>query len=620
MAIGLVGTAVNPSGPTVTYTSAGGTTLIVTGLVGTGGDPGTAAPSVSDTAGNRWQYTPVDNNGAPPAAKLVSGGGHWVAFTAWCINAAAVTSVTVSLTGQTGWYVSLSEWQGIGSAGVGAAGGGLAVHNPSSPQVVTYHPGDLVIGSAFTTGSFSGPPVPGTEINTGQVFGVYFLPGVIGPLTFTWPSAAGVDFASTVMVFSPPQPQPSAALLTGVEAALEVRYTYMSTDLITGAVLADTLPLNVQTFSSQLNGSGTLTGSLPFTGTAADGWAVNKGFVKALECRRAVLWVLQEGYPVWNGVVWDWPHTGLQAGNLPISAQTMDSVWSHRLISDTIEYTAVDMFTVFLDLLTYGMTKDSTHISPLDPTPFPPFLVQQAAAVAGIHFNGSARSGVPWTAQYLYSDLRKVTDAWSDLTSSVDLEYWFQPGLDANGNLATFVRLGKLGRRAADSGIQLTYPGNVLDYGYQRTGSQSANYIWATAPPAGSAASWLSQYPNGADITDLSNGYPLMEDTVSWNGSVVTAQSMIDGFANGQVALKSQAMTEPVITVGGGQFPNAKDIVLGDSCQLLATSPLHPAGANGQPGLQVQVRIAGWTVTPPNAQQPESIQITTSGVLRPANT
>ena len=393
-------------------------------------------------------------------------------------------------------------------------------------------------------------------------------------------------------------------------------FTYMATDLMSGQILADTLPLSVQNFGMQLNGSGTLTGSLPYTGSVSSGWAENAGFVAALEARRAVLWVLQDGWPVWNGVVWDWPHTTLTQNNLPVSAQTMDSVWSKRMITATLEYQAMDIFAVFMDLVSYGMSKTSQYITSLSPTPPPSALVAKRARVAGIVLPGTIQAGVLWNATYMYSDLRKVTDAWSDLTAN-NLEYWFQPGLDSSGNLRTFLRLGyELGRPAVESGIQLIYPGNVSDYGYQRTGSQSANYIWATAPPNGSAEAWLSIYPAGADLTDLAS-YPLMEDTIAWNGSTVTSQAQINSFADGQVALRTQAMTQPVITIPAGLFPTAKDIVLGDGCALIATSPIHPAAADGSPGLITDVRITGWTCTPSAANQQESLHIATGGTFPP---
>lgn len=395
-------------------------------------------------------------------------------------------------------------------------------------------------------------------------------------------------------------------------------YSYVVTNLITGQVLADSLPLNVQSFGMQLNGSGTLTGSLDLN----EVYAVNAPAVTALECRRGVLWVLADGYPVWAGVVWDWPDMSRSSGTLPIQAQTLDSLWSHRLITDTIEYPQVDLFTAFLDLVRYGVSKQSAYIE----TGVSPTWTRSPAYLAMVATNGPVArlvlptgitSGVSWTASYTYSDLTQVSSAWSDMCASGNLEYAFVPGLDSSGNLAVFVQLGylQLGRQAPQSGYMLTYPGNVIDYGFQRTGSQSSNLIWGTAPPNGSALQWQSTYPYGADLTDLAAGYPLMESTVSWQGSYVTSQGQVNAFAAGQVLMKTQGMTLPVINVGGGQRPGLRDIVLGDATTLVATSPLHPPQPDGSPGLQMPVRVIGWTAYPPGPQQSEYLQLTTSGVF-----
>lgn len=397
------------------------------------------------------------------------------------------------------------------------------------------------------------------------------------------------------------------------------RYDYIATDLISGQVLADSLPLNVQSFSMQLNGSGTLTGSLDLNQL----YSVNAPAVAALECRRAVLWVLQDHYPVWCGVVWDWPDMSRSSGTLPIQAQTMDSLWSHRLITDTIEYAQIDLYTAFLDLVKYGLSKQSPYIASISPaaTRPPAYLAMVAASGPVARLNlptgSAALSGVSWTASHTYSDLTQISSAWSDMCASGQLEYAFVPGLDSSGNLAVYLKLGylQLGRQAPMSGYTLTYPGNCIDYGFQRTGSQSSNYVWATAPPNGSALQWESAWPHGADIGDLGAGYPLMESTVSWQGSVVTSQAQVNAFADGQVALKTQAMTLPVVNVGGSSRPRLRDIVLGDATTFTATSPLHPPQADGSPGLQMPVRVTGWTAYPPGPQQSEYLQLTTSGVL-----
>lgn len=396
-------------------------------------------------------------------------------------------------------------------------------------------------------------------------------------------------------------------------------YTYAATDLISGKVLADNLPLNVQSFGMQLNGSGSLTGQLNLNRL----YSVNAPAVAALECRRAVLWALQDGYPVWSGIVWDWPDQGRTQGTLSISAQTLDTLWSHRLITDTIQYRAVDLFQVFLDLVVYGMTKHSPYITTISPpaTRTPAYLAWVASnggvARLVLPSGAAAVANVPWTAGHTYSDLTQVSSAWSDMCASGQLEYAFVPGLDSNGDLATFLRLAylRMGRPVTASGYSLTYPGNCLDYGYPRTGSQSANYIWATAPPNGAQLQWESAWPHGADLGDLAAGYPLMESTVSWQGSVVLAQAQVDGFADGQVQLKTQAMTNPTVKVGGGGAPRLRDIVLGDSVWLVATSDLHPPRADNSPGLQQQVRVVGWTAYPPAPGQSEYVQLQTSGVV-----
>lgn len=395
-------------------------------------------------------------------------------------------------------------------------------------------------------------------------------------------------------------------------------YRYCSTDLITGAILSDNLPLNVQSFGMQLNGSGSLTASLNLN----EVYSINRPFIEALECRRAVLWALADDYPVWCGPVWDWPDMTRAQGTLSISAQTMDTVFNYRLVTDTIEYAQLDLFEAFLDLVSYGQTKQSSYISSVSPPATRPqaYLdyVAKCGGVANLIVPQGAQAGVPWTASYTYSDLTEVSSAWQDMAASGQLEYAFVPGLTSNGQLATFLRLGyeQLGRPLTESGYSLVYPGNLLDYGYQRTGSQGANYIWATAPPAGAELQWQSQWPHGVDLADLDAGYPLMEATVSWEGSFVTSQAMVDSFADGEVAIYTQAMTSPTVNIAGGMYPGVKDIVLGDTTLLVATSPLHPPQQNGQkPGLQQQVRVVGWTCYPSGPQQSEYIQLQTSGVV-----
>jgi hypothetical protein len=239
--------------------------------------------------------------------------------------------------------------------------------------------------------------------------------------------------------------------------------------------------------------------------------------------------------------------------------------------------------------------------------------------VARLVLPSGGNSGQTWTAGYTYSDLTAVNSAWSDMCSSGNLEYYFEPGLDENGNLAIYLRLAyiSLGRPLAETGLTLTYPGNLLDYGFPITGSQGANLVWATAPPNGSTVTWMSEWPHGADLNDLAS-YPVFESTVSWQGSVVTEQSQVDSFADGQVAMVTAGMTAPVVNIGGGSWPAPKDIHLGDGAYLALTSQRHPPGPNGEPGYQGEVRITGVTLYPPGPSQQEYMQLSTSAVVAAA--
>lgn len=390
-------------------------------------------------------------------------------------------------------------------------------------------------------------------------------------------------------------------------------FSYVATDLITGKLTASQIPLTVQNFSMQLNGPGTLEGSLDLTAQPGN----NAAFVSALTPRRSVLWVLEDGWPVWSGIVWDWQDSTRSSGELPIEAQTVDSIFDHRIISANLSYTNVDLFTMFMDLVTYAMTKNSSFLTGYGAgNSAPPALVRNACAIAGIKLPAGQKSGVLWTQSFLWSDLAQVSEQIQNLVSAGDIEYVFQPGMDNLGNLTNTLQLAytRLGRSFAASGFEFTYPGNVLDYGYGQTGSQSANYEWGTGTPNGNAAVWVSQYPHGVDVADLQAGFPLLESSVDWQGSNITGQAQVNTFADGEVAMVTQAMTQPVLIVGGGAVPKLAQVTLGDSALFQATSPLHPPGPLGVPGLQATVRITGWECTPTAANQPEKVQFTTSAI------
>src|SRR5690348_3942516 len=97
-------------------------------------------------------------------------------------------------------------------------------------------------------------------------------------------------------------------------------YRYFATDLLTGTLRADTLPLHVSSFSRNLGGVGQPGTLSAYLDLGALGTKAQAAYLAALEPRKTLLWVLQDGFPIWAGIVWDWPHTSAVANQLPINA------------------------------------------------------------------------------------------------------------------------------------------------------------------------------------------------------------------------------------------------------------------------------------------------------------
>lgn len=372
-------------------------------------------------------------------------------------------------------------------------------------------------------------------------------------------------------------------------------YRYLATDVISGALRADTIPLHVQSLGRNLGGIGQ-PGQLTAT---LDLGALPKqsNLLAALEPRRTLLWALQDNWPVWAGVLWDWPHTSARSNQLPIIANELGSLFQRRQIRNALAYNGVDEFDVIRNLINYALGKASGGVAQLMMT--------------------TSESGILVSESFPAASLTKVLDAVNQVCGKYSLEYAFDPGMSSANTPTITLRIGTaatIGRPYSATNLQLMYPGNVLDYAWPRTGSAGTNSLIAIASGSGGAA-WVSNpATHGLDTADLAAGYPLTEDSVSYTGSVISAQSGIDAYADSRQQLVAKAPTIGKVTLAGGATPTVQQIQLGDHATLIATSTLHPAGANGTPGLVQDARIIGWTVHPPNEQQSESTDLFLGGV------
>lgn len=377
-------------------------------------------------------------------------------------------------------------------------------------------------------------------------------------------------------------------------------YRYFATDVITGAVRATEIPLRVTSFSRNLGGvgqPGMLRGTLDLKDLTS---SASTYLLSALEPRRTLLWAMQDNYPVWAGPIWDWQHQSAASNQLPIIADELGSLFAHRQIRDNLTggtWSSLDQFDLIRNLISYALGKTNGGVAQLVQT--------------------TNESGIFVSESFPAANLTKVLDAVNQICVKYNLEYDFAPGFSTTNAPIITLRVGTaatMGRPYSQTQLQLIYPTRAIDYMWPRLGSQGTNSLLAIASGSGGAA-WVSNSStHGLDSADLAAGYPLLENSVSYTGSVIGAQAQIDAFADYQQQLVQRSPTAARVSIAGGQTPTVQQVQLGDHAMFIATSTLHPSPGAGAPGLAVDGRIIGWTVYPPTADQPERTDYFLGGV------
>lgn len=308
-------------------------------------------------------------------------------------------------------------------------------------------------------------------------------------------------------------------------------YRYMCTDLLSGQVTGDWLPIEPQTAVRAVNTAAAFTGALDLAaGTPRE----NRAWVAAVECEKSVLWIFQDRAPAWCGIIWDWPHQSILDNTLPISASTPESLFQRREISDDLSFESTDIFDIFRALAAYALSKTGGQM-------------------AGFTM-GSNLAGVKATISYAGTDRKLIYDAWTDLISAYGFEYSIRPAVSAAGSVYMVLDLGYplLGLPLAASGLAFQFPGNLLDYQFPRTGSTSANRVTATAsaPSTPAAINAESDFEDGVGPWTGANGAAgTLAQSSAWSA---TGTYSLSFHGNGSTA-NPLAQTEQIpVTAGTG--------------------------------------------------------------------
>jgi len=364
------------------------------------------------------------------------------------------------------------------------------------------------------------------------------------------------------------------------------QYRYLTTNILTGKLMGDWLPVAPQSFSRVINAAGTFSGALDLIPDRDQ----NAANLAAITPRKAVLWVLQNGTPVWNGILPDWVPNSVLGQQLPVQASTLEFVLSKRIIDTDLVFTAMDPFDMARAITRFAFSKSPN------------------GQVAGITYS-AGQSGLTGTVTFDGSQNQDALAALGTLVTTFGIEFAFRPYMDANGSLLTSFDLGypALGQPYPASGLQYNFPGNLLDYRFTATGSTGANRVIATAQdPAGTGTALTG---SAVDSTDIGNGYPLFEEAVSATGVNLTSDAQCDAYASGHLPSVTATQVAPLLILGNGQYPFLNVTQLGSYAAAAFTSAQHPAQADGSPGWTGTGRIVSWTAYPPSDQQAERAEI-----------
>lgn len=368
-----------------------------------------------------------------------------------------------------------------------------------------------------------------------------------------------------------------------VEAALrlsedspEHTYTYLFCDLLTDTVLAE-LPLSGVTYSTELNGIGTLTATVPY---ADDTLPLDPE--AATVPGRTALYVDRDGVIVWGGIVWT---RELVKGGKAIQCAEFLSYYTRRYVKTTLStdtsllldtdyvpdgqrlYT--DQKYIVWSLLRYAHTQPGGNIG-----------VATNSLTAPAH-------GVNRAVSYFGFERPEIYKLISELASADDgFDFGIEVGWNPVANNMPPTRykqartwFPRRGRAAEQSGLVFVKGGpgsSILDYDWPEDGTASATEVSAVGDGSGEARVMSVRQ----DADRLASGWPLLEQVTSYDG--VIEQAQLDGLAAAELTARSSAQTQPTFTVAADSDPVFGTYSVGDEALfVIDPEPTTPGGREG---------------------------------------
>lgn len=355
-------------------------------------------------------------------------------------------------------------------------------------------------------------------------------------------------------------------------------YRYFSTDLFTGALLADSLPLDVTSFGQRMNGvAGDLSGDLVL-GSGAK--LPDRDAVAAVTGRPVGLWADLDGSLVWGGICWDTDWTSGSPGRIPLKVKTFDSFLDVSEVRSGITYSSAELFVVMRDLVTRAQSLSGQNVG----------IQVDTGEVCG---NINTLVLEAWETKMYGAVMRE----WAAQEGPLGFEWCLDVSYHPTTRRPRVVLRCKQPRLGSSGGATYEYPGTIVDYSWPNVFSAGANDIRAIG--SGSEASTVFSSAQ-VDAAAISAGMVRIQRSTSYKDedsvTVLGSRAAVDMRAmSGSVVL-------PSVTVRADAAPVFGTTRIGDDLRVRLTSERHPAGTRGEPGFDGSLRCVGWDLHPPRGE------------------
>jgi len=355
-------------------------------------------------------------------------------------------------------------------------------------------------------------------------------------------------------------------------------YTYLAVDLRTNVILNE-LPLHGVTFDRQVNKAGNFGGSSNLDNDRLS----NDDLLTATEPGRTGMYIYRDDKIVWGGILWSRTYQS-QSKSVELSGQTWESYAYRRIYRGAQVTLNQPQCNIIQTLWTDLQWADPRgNINVLGASSFP-----TSDIVRSIQYN-------PYDFKSYGTSIDDICDNFDDSP-----EFTIDSFEDGAGNLVKQLVFGypRIGNIVDLTNLIIDYPGNILNYYYTENASSGNNRFWATGD--GDESSVI--YGVAEDTDNINSGWPILEGTASHSG--VTVQATIDSHAQADLASSPMPVITHSFELKADVEPIFGTYALGDDAKVQIQDARFPNG------LDTSVRVVGWSVTPPESDNTESVSLT----------